>query len=260
MDKRSLTSALKLSGSYHLPDDDIFIKHDGYTVGIHITDYKHESNLKKVKGYQETRVLQLDSLTVKVYVFKFPQPVKQDDIHPYQHGWGDHCSGWYTRFHTYKYPVNDIDQWINQFTKFSETVLSDIKKIELNDWTVRDNYPESINKPKTKVAHDLIVIVGDEGIGKTTLAKRMHEFDQCRIVSSLTEVGLGSYIVENLETVDIDLINKHNMGIIVITTRIKGLFDSVMGQLNRSLLTIELTDIPYIMEVPSICHEYITLP
>lgn len=255
MDRQLLSTILKLSGSYYLPSDKFGFNHQDYTIGIDTVG--HKATLKENKSYVETRTVQFGNQTIKIHIFKFSKSVNQDDIHPYYNGWG-RSKGWYERFHVYKYSVDNVDSWIEQFNLFTNHILSNRIDIPLNDWTRRENYPQSYDLLSVKTAYNIIVIVGGEGIGKTTLAKKFKQFSECPIVSSLDELSVNSCIVENLESVDVDKLNNFTGGVI-ITTRTPRLLDNVMNKINRSVLTIELVDIPYNIELP-IYREYITLP
>lgn len=275
MNKRLLASALKSSDNYYLPNDEFTIEEsDGCIIGIHITNYDYDDKLEHITGYdsenkreyikghlQGSRRLSFFQTIVKVYVFNLRQSVTQDELHPICPPLGRDKDD-RILFHVYKHPVEDTKEWINQFEQFLEMLMKSWTEIKLKDWIIRDNYPELVEN-KLRTNHKLVVIIGDREIGKTTLAKKLVQlrgYKSCPIVHELDDaVRNDIVIIENLDfIIDIEEINRLT-GIIIITTQSKDLFDSAVDRLNQSLLTIELTDIPYIFYSP-IRHQRITLP
>lgn len=162
-------------------------------------------------------------------------------------------------FLVHKYEVTDTEEWLIEFEQFFNSATKKSDPIELDDWTERTNYPQSIYELYNSLdSHPIVVISGPAKIGKTTLAKLL--LSRCtekkHIVERLDQLTSDG-IVENATSINVDEINNLSYRVIITTTS-DDVFRGLRYKLKELSSIIKLTDIPYITH-PILNHKEVTL-
>lgn len=233
----SFKKAIQSSDRYSQLGDKIDRKADSTVIVLALGDVEVDRNLASLVKTKRFVFGFDDEFELNLSVLKLKRDSQQDRLLE------NVSLGQWVR--VYRRAVTDIDEWLNEFKRFFKAIIAAWK---LFHWKVLDNYPQPVFDFASRLReYSVIVIVGEDGIGKITLAMRLiAAWTQERQFSKKLDDLTSDGILYNALDLDVNKINKFKHRLMITTTS-EDVFCGMEDKLTKKVKVIHLKRIPYLL-------------